>query len=210
MVQVADPTRRASRAGSIMLIAVVFVCGFALMSLEMLGARLLSPYFGSSIYVWGSVISIFLLALSVGYWAGGWLSTRRAKGWVLGMAILLAAGAFALVPSIAAPINERIFALEFPDRWGALLSATILYLLPSLLLGIVSPFAVRLATRDVANVGATAGLLYAISTLGSFLGCILTSFYFVLWLSVPWILRIMALMLATVAVVCCLMPHRKE
>jgi predicted membrane-bound spermidine synthase len=201
---------RSSRAGSALLMMVVFVCGFALMGLEMLGARLLNPYFGSSIYVWGSVISIFLLALSVGYWVGGWLSTWRADARVLGLAILLAAAGFALVPEITKPVNESVFNLELDDRWGALLSASVLFLLPSILLGVVSPFAVRLATRDVASAGASAGLLYAVSTLGSFLGCIATSFYFVLWMSVPWILRILAAMLVAVAVVCWVMPRREE
>jgi len=199
-----------TRGQFVLLMVVVFVCGFALMGMEMLGARLLNPYFGSSIYVWGSVISIFLLALSVGYWLGGGLSTRHPDARLLAAAILLAALGFLLVPQVAHGVNERVFDLGLDDRWGALLSATVLFLLPSLLLGTVSPFTVRLATREVRHAGAIAGLLYAVSTLGSFLGCILTSFYFVLWWSVPWIFRIMAAMLGAVAVLCWFIPGCKE
>lgn len=202
------PDRRILGA-SLMLIIVVFGCGFALMALEMLGARLLNPYFGSSIYVWGSVISIFLLALSAGYWAGGWLSTRRPDGRVLAVVIFLAGAGFALVPAASAPVNNYVFDLEIDDRWGALIGAAALFLLPSLLLGIVSPFSVRLATREVAYAGASAGLLYAISTFGSFLGCVMTSFYFVLWWPVPHILWYMAALLVVVAAVCWFMPRLK-
>jgi len=196
-----------SRFGSSLLAVVVFGCGFALMSLEMLGARLLSPDFGSSIFVWGSVISIFLLALSVGYWIGGSLSVWRPDGRVLAVTILLTAGAFALIPSVVRDVNEAIFDLDLEDRWGALLSATVLFLAPSLLLGTVSPFAVRLATREVGRAGASAGLLYSVSTLGSFLGCILTSFYFVLWFRVSTILMSMAAVLVVIAVLCWFLPR---
>jgi predicted membrane-bound spermidine synthase len=196
-----------SSLGSAVLIAVVFGCGFALMALEMLGARLLSPDFGSSIYVWGSVISTFLLALSVGYGIGGWLSTWRPDGKVLAVVIFLAAGLFALIPKLVRPINDAVFDLDLPDRWGALFSAAVLFLLPSLLLGIVSPFAVRLATRDVGRSGASAGMLYSVGTLGSFLGCILTSFYFVLWWHVSTILWCMAGVLAVTAVLACSIPR---
>ena len=185
-----------------MLMVVAFCCGFALMGFEMLGARLLAPYFGSSIYVWGSVISIFLLALSVGYWVGGWLSTWRPDGRVLAVTILLASGGFALVPVVAEGVNNYVFDLELDDRWGAMLGATVLFFLPSLFLGVVSPFCVRLATREVSRAGASAGGLYAVSTLGSFLGCILTSFYFVLWWPVPHILWYLAGLLGVVAVAC--------
>ena len=195
------------RRGKPLLLVVVFICGFALMTLEMLGARLLSPDFGSSIYVWGSVISIFLLALSIGYWLGGWLSVWRPDGRVLAVVILVTAGCFALVPRLVGPVNDAVFDLDLPDRWGALLSATALFLLPSLLLGIVSPFAVRLATHEVGQAGASAGLLYAVSTLGSFLGCITTSFYLVLLFGVSAILQTMAAVLAVVAVLSWLLPR---
>ncbi|MBN1346509.1 MAG: fused MFS/spermidine synthase [Phycisphaerae bacterium] len=190
-----------------LLIVVVFGCGFALMALEMLGARLLSPFFGSSIHVWGSVISIFLLALSVGYWVGGLLSVWRPSGRVLSVSIALSAVGFAVIPLVVERVNNAVFDLDVEDRWGALLSATILFLVPSLLLGIVSPFSVRLATWDVGRAGASAGLLYSVSTLGSFLGCILTAFYFVLWLEVSKILMYMAGLLAAMAVLSWFIPR---
>lgn len=199
----------AEKLSVVMLVVVVFVCGFALMALEMVGPRILARDFGSGIYVWGSVISIFLLALSLGYWLGGTLSVWRPRPWVLASVILSAGALFALIPFIDNAVSGEVFDLDLPDRWGALLCATTLFLVPSVLLGMVSPFTVRLATRDVKRSGAVAGLLYSISTLGSFLGCIVTSFYFVLWLDIPMILWCMAGALGAAAVLCWLMPMRR-
>ncbi len=195
------------RLRSLQLIVIVFGCGFALMALEMLGARLLSPDFGSSIYVWGSVISIFLLALSMGYWIGGSLSVRWPSGKTLGVFIFLAAVGFVIIPFAVRTLNDAIFDLELPDRWGALLSATTLFLPSSMMLGMVSPFCVRLTTREVERAGASAGVLYSVSTLGSFLGCIITSFYFVLWFKVSTILFVMAGVLVVLAVLAALLPR---
>lgn len=171
----------------------VFVCGWALMSLEMLGARLLTPYFGGGIYVWGSVIGVFLLALATGYSAGGRLSRARGTAGPLAVVIALSGGLFIALPWLNEPLNDRLFVAlvaEHPgaERWGSLLSALALFFVPSALLGVVSPYAVRLAARRLEAVGESAGALYAVSTIGSFLGCIFTSFYFILWWPVTWTL----------------------
>jgi len=78
--------------------------------------------------------------------------------------------------------------LDIHERWGSLFAATALFFVPSTLLGMVSPYSVRLVARSVASVGYSAGTLYAISTLGSFLGCLMTSFYFILWMGIRAIL----------------------
>ena len=188
------------------LACLVFVCGWVLMTLEMLGARLLAPSFGTGIYVWGSVIGVFLLALSVGYTLGGVLSKRFPSAWGLAGLLLPCALWIAVLPWVHRPVNDWIFDWWIVGRggheqWGSLMAALILFLTPSLLLGTSSPYAIRLAATDVASVGQRAGLLYAVSTLGSFLGCMVTSFYLIVWMGMDRILRFhaAALLLATIA-----------
>jgi len=166
----------------------VFGCGWVLMGLEILGGRMLSPDFGSGIWVWGSVISVFLAALSTGYFVGGLLSQRFPHG--LGLALVIIMAAISIIPvAIWHRAASGWFAgLCLHERWGSLFAAMTLFFVPSMLLGIVSPYAVRLVTADVASVGTKAGTLYAISTVGSFLGCLLTSFYLILWMGIGAIL----------------------
>ena len=90
--------------------------------------------------------------------------------------------------------------MDFHERWGSLLAATALFFLPSMLLGMVSPYAVRLVARRLSSVGTSAGALYGISTMGSFLGCLLTAFYFILWMGIRHILLLSAVGLFLVAV----------
>ncbi|MDH4241180.1 MAG: fused MFS/spermidine synthase [Phycisphaerae bacterium] len=170
----------------------VFGCGWVLMGLEILGGRMLSPDFGSGVWVWGSVISIFLAALSTGYFVGGLLSQRFPQGF--GLALVIVMAAISIIPvAIWHRTASGWFAdLDLHERWGSLFAAMTLFFVPSMLLGIVSPYAVRLVTQDVASVGTKAGTLYAISTAGSFLGCLLTSFYFILWMGIQLILFLSA------------------
>ncbi len=164
------------------LLAVVFFTGWAMMSLEILGGRVLQADFGNEIHVWGSIIGVFLISLAAGYLAGGKLSLRIVHPRVLAAA-LVASGLVVL----GIPFARRAISGSIADRlddgaWGCLLAATLLFFLPTALLGIVSPYSVRLGTRRVASVGDRAGQLYAVSTVGSFLGTIATSFYLVVWM----------------------------
>ncbi|MCG8413766.1 MAG: fused MFS/spermidine synthase [Pseudomonadales bacterium] len=171
-----------------------FVSGFCIMTIEMLGARILSPYFGGSLSVWGSIITIFMLALALGYLFGGRLSTRNPSAVTFAM-FFIAAGVFSLpVILFADPIMRPIFmAIEDP-RYGSLFAAIFLFFIPTSILGMISPYAVRLMVERQEHSGHMAGLLYFISTLGSAVGTLGTSFYFVLWFEVNQIL------LGTVAV----------
>lgn len=172
--------------------------GFFVMAVELLGGRLLAPSFGSSIYVWGAIIAVFMLALSIGYLAGGRWSTHSPSVRRLGM--LLVAAALATLPVIwcGEYLLDRI-AIAVPDpRFGSLLAATALFFVPTLLSGMVSPYAVRLLVDRQQNSGRHAGQLYFVSTFGSAAGTLLTSFYLVLYLEVN---RILYLMIAISVVV---------
>lgn len=158
---------------------VVFGSGAMLMALEMVGSRILAPHFGTSIFVWGSLIGVFLGALSLGYVLGGALSDRYPHPSGLA-AILAAAGAtVAVVPLAAGPVQLGLLGRDLGPRLGPLLACTALFFVPSVFMGMVSPYAIRLQARALDRVGNTAGRLYGLSTLGSIAGTILTSFYLI-------------------------------
>lgn len=161
------------------------VSGFVIMGVELIAGRMLSPYFGSSIYVWGSIISIFMLALSIGYLLGGRWSLKFPSLKRLG--ILYAAGGLLLIPLplVGQQIMEMLFMLIEDPRYGSLVASFILFLPATIVMGMIAPYAVRLLAINTAETGQTAGRLYFVSTLGSAVGTIITSFYLVLWLRLP-------------------------
>jgi MFS family permease len=159
-------------------IAVVVVCGWLVMEMEILGARMLAPYFGSAIYVtMGSVIGVFLLSLSVGYMLGGWLSGRKASQLILGLALAAAGACLCALPRLVQPLCDRLLDAGFSDEWGSLVAALALFGLPTVLLGMVSPTAVGWLTTRAERSGLNAGLVLAASTVASFVGTIVTAFY---------------------------------
>lgn len=172
-----------------------FVGGFVIMSLELLGGRALAPWFGASVHVWGSVIAVFMLALSVGYLLGGRLSQRRPSLGKLGMAFLAAAALLYPLVHAAEPAMAWIFERIEDPRYGSLAAALALFGAPTVALGVISPYAVRLLVDAVETSGRVAGTLYFVSTLGSALGTLATSFYFVLWFETNTIVAGLALAL---------------
>ena len=168
------------------------------MTIEMLGARILSPYFGGSLSVWGSIITIFMLALALGYLLGGRLSTRTPSG-VTYAFFFIGAALFSVPIILFADIIMNPIMINIEDaRYGSLFASIFLFFIPTSILGMISPYSVRLMVDREEHSGHMAGLLYFISTLGSALGTLGTSFYFVLWYEVNQILwgSVLSLMLA--------------
>lgn len=160
------------------------------MLVELLGGRLISPFFGSSIYVWGAVIFVFMLGLAIGYLLGGLYSRRNAT--IPKLAMLLALAALSSLPMVylADPLLNFLFDHVEDPRFGSLVSCLSLYLVPSIFSGMVSPMAVKILVGDGgAHSGQSAGFLYFASTVGSSAGTLMTSFYLVLWMDVNDILR---------------------
>ena len=167
---------------------IAFWSGFFVMGVELLGGRLLAPSFGSSIYVWGAIITVFMLALSLGYLAGGRYSLYRPSLRRLGMLLLIAAlTALPVLPLSGLPLENLSIALPDP-RFGSLTGAALLFFVPTFFSGMVSPYCVRLIVDTEETSGRRAGQLFFVSTFGSAAGTILTSFYFVLWFEVNDIL----------------------
>lgn len=161
------------------LLALAFCGGMASLGGEIAAARLLAPYFGASTIIWANTIGVVLVALSVGYWYGGRLADRRPNVASLSKVVLVAAALLALVPFVADPFLEAVIsafdAIDAGAFVGSLLAVLLLLSIPMLLLGTVTPWALRLAIDDVARAGQIAGRLYAVSTLGSLAGVFLSA-----------------------------------
>lgn len=165
-----------------LLILLVFVAGACSLAVELSASRLLAPYFGTSLFVWANLIGLILLYLTIGYYLGGRLADRYPRPAVLYLLTIIASVLIGLIPIISRPIlfwSLSAFATySVSVFYGSLVSVILLFALPMILLGCVSPFAIRLSVEQVVKSGRTAGQLYAISTAGSILGTFLP----VLWL----------------------------
>ncbi|MDR7415739.1 MAG: fused MFS/spermidine synthase [Armatimonadota bacterium] len=171
----------------------MFTSGGVLLALEIVASRVLAPTFGNSIFVWGSLIGVFLTALSVGYWVGGHVADRYPHHGVFCGLVFLAGLLVVPIPAVSPWLLDRIAQADVGPRTGPLLAATFLFFPASLVMGTVSPFAVRLAARTVQTVGNTAGRLYALSTLGSIVGCLAAAFWLLSILGVREIILVLGL-----------------
>jgi spermidine synthase len=156
------------------LAALVFGAGTGSLATEIAASRLLAPYFGSSTIVWANLIGIVLAGLAFGYWLGGRLADRRPQPRLLGLIVLAAAIWVAITPFVARPFLDAAVGNLDNASAGAVIGsffAVLLLFAPAVvLLGMVSPFAIRLAISDIETAGAVAGRFYALSTAGSLLG----------------------------------------
>jgi spermidine synthase len=166
-----------------LLMPLVFVSGMASLGVEFGASRLLAPYFGTSLYVWGVLIGLILIYLSAGYVIGGRLADRHPSDELLYQLTAWAGLWIGLIPLVSYPIllasQQGFKSLSVGLVAGTLLAVVLLFAVPVILLGCVSPFAIRLLLKDVATGGNTAGRVYALSTAGSILGTFLPVFWFI-------------------------------
>ena len=158
------------------LAALVFVAGMASMSLEFAASRILIPVFGSSIYTWGSLIGVILTGLSLGYHIGGKLADKNPSFLKLCLVIFSAGLYIIFIPFIAPALTTSFIQFVSDTQYASLFAVFTLLILPTFLLGIVSPYAIKLATRRLAELGNVSGNLYSLSTIGSIVGTFLTVF----------------------------------
>ncbi|HMK69357.1 MAG TPA: fused MFS/spermidine synthase [Xanthobacteraceae bacterium] len=163
----------------IIVYAAAFITGAIVMSFEMLGSRYLSPFFGSGIFTWASLISTVLAALCVGYFLGGALADRRPSLIVLAAIVALGSVYLLLLPAFAQPVLE-FFVWSIDDiKLGSLLAALAIMFFPVALLGTYSPFAIRILLSSRRHSGVVSGTVYGVSTAGSILGTLGTTFYLI-------------------------------
>jgi len=178
------------------------------MALELLSGRILAPTFGNSIYVWGAVITVFMVALSVGYLLGARLSLSAPS--LARLCAIHGLSGLLLIPILLfeLPVTDAIFAVTEDPRLGSLTASVILFFLPAMVCGAVSPVAVKLLVKDAHKAGFYAGLQYFFSTFFSAAGTLLTSFYFVLIFEVNQILMLLFAMTMIVATSAFLVSRR--
>jgi len=182
----------------------VFVVGTGSLGAEIAAVRLLAPYFGASTVVWANTIGIVLVALSIGYWLGGKFADRHPSIRGLCLLTLLAAGLLAIVPFAADPMLglavDALDSISAGAFLGSLIGVLVLVAVPVLLLGAVSPWAIRLAVQKVEEAGEIAGRLYALSTAGSLVGTLLSALVLIPLVGTRRTFLVFALAIAVVAV----------
>lgn len=186
----------------------VFISGAAVMLLEFAASRLLAPYFGTSIFVWGNIIGAILIALSLGYFIGGKLADRTPDLAVISRYVLAASVLVSLIPVfmmlLVVPLSELQTSFSFRLGFsiiGSFVAIVLLFALPVILLGMVSPFIIRIATKDIQTAGQVAGGLYAWSTMGSIVGTFASAFFIVPFLGSRETIFISAVLLALIGMI---------
>jgi predicted membrane-bound spermidine synthase len=166
---------------SLILTALVLIAGVVTMSLEFAASRLLIPVFGSSIYTWGSLVGVILTGLSLGYHVGGKLADKKNPTFMKFCSIIFSAGLYIVFIPFISPAVIGFSSSVAPviannSQYSSLLAIFTLLITPTFLLGIVSPYAVKLATKTLSKLGNIAGNLYSAATIGSIIGTFLTVF----------------------------------
>ncbi len=159
--------------------AAVFMSGAVLLGVEISASRVLAPFFGNSLFVWGSLIGVVLAGLAIGYWAGGTLADRAPAPLLLVGVLGLGGVAVLVIPLVDEPLLEAVVAWDPGPRLNPLLASVALFGGASVVLAAVSPIAIRLRARSLGTLGRTAGRLFAISTAGSIAGTLGTAFFLV-------------------------------
>lgn len=176
----------------------VVVSGLVTMSLEFSVGRILIPVFGDSVITWGSLIGVILSGLSLGYHLGGRFADKKDASFLKFCSIMFSAGLYIVLIPFLAPIIMGFSTSLFVSNssYASPLFATFMLLTtPTILLGIITPYAVKLATNKVSIVGKMAGNLYSLSTIGSIIGTFLTVFVLIPVFEIRYILFALGLTL---------------
>jgi spermidine synthase len=169
------------------------------MVIEMVGSRVVAPYMGTSLVVWTALIGIIMASLALGYWLGGVVSDKRPRISLLSRVIAAAALLTACMAVVSDPLLQVIARVLRNPYAGSVVGSLCLFAAPSLLLGMVSPFIVRLAMRNVRSAGSAVGSFSALSSAGSIVGTFLGGFVLIAFLSSQTILLLTAAVLGAVA-----------
>lgn len=170
--------REVQRLRPLWAITIVFLSNFCIMALELVAGRIMAPIVGVSLYTWTSIIGVILAGISLGNYLGGKLADRTASRGLLAMLFILAAAGSASILGTVQLI-EPLRALELPVIVGVLLIFTAVFLLPSTILGTISPIVVKLTLVDLNRAGDIVGKIYAAGAAGSIIGTFATGFYLI-------------------------------
>lgn len=178
---------------------VAFFCGAVVMAFEIVGSRMLGPYVGTSMFAWTSIIGVILLSLSVGYFWGGRIADMRPRADILSLFIFISALFIIITLVVKEYVLEILLRSIDNIHIVSVIASLVLFAIPSILLGMVSPFAVRIKMKSLEKSGSTVGNLYAISTVGSIVGVFLAGFFLIPTLKITNILMLLAIVLISVS-----------
>lgn len=179
---------------------IVFLSGALVMILELAGSRLLAPYIGTSLYVWTSLIGIILGSLSIGYWWGGLMADRYPEYRRMSLIMILSSVYIAIVSLFQGIFLSSLTQYISDIRVSAVIACIVLFAIPSVLLGMISPYAVKLKLHNLQTSGVAVGSLYALSTLGSIVGTFLAGFVLIAWIGSTMILFLISAILFALAI----------
>jgi len=178
---------------------VAFFCGAVVMAFEIVGSRMLGPYVGTSMFAWTSIIGVILLSLSIGYFWGGRIADMRPRADILSLFIFISALFIIITLVVKESVLEILLRSIDNIHVVSVIASLVLFAIPSTLLGMVSPFAVRIKMKSLEKSGSTVGNLYAISTVGSIVGVFLAGFFLIPTLKITNILMLLAIVLISVS-----------
>jgi len=173
-----------------------FISSACTLVIELIAGRIMAPYIGVSLYTWTTIIGIVLAGMSGGNFFGGFVADRYASRRTLGLIFVAGSVATLSILVITHALEGVTFGLSFLPR--IVVSIAAIFFVPSFVLGMVSPFVVKLALADLQRSGHTVGTIYAASTVGSIVGTFLTGFLLISWLgtrTIVWLVA--AFLLAT-------------
>ena len=176
---------------------VVFIASFCTLVIELVAGRIMAPYVGVSLYTWTSIIGVVLAGISIGAYLGGWIADRYPRSSTLGWLLFLSGiGAFSI-----SPLTNLVGGAEWQANLMTriLLITTLVFFVPSCLLGMISPVVVKLTLNNLEKTGNVVGKIYAFSTLGSILVTFATGFYLISWMGTRQILFTMGIILIVCA-----------
>jgi spermidine synthase len=179
----------------------VFVSGAVIMALELMGSRLLAPTFGDSIFVWGSLIGVVMTALSLGYYLGGHWADREPNYRNFSLILFTAGILIVLIPLSTPTILELVFVSGLGDMYGPILASLLILAAPTILLGMISPYSLRLSTEDIVSLGGISGSLSSINTIGSIFGTFFTVFFLIPLFGVREIILSLGIFLVIVSMI---------
>ncbi len=176
---------------------IVFAASACGLIIEIVAGRVLAPQIGVSLYTWTSIIGVVLAGISIGNYVGGMIADRYPSSTTLGI-ILLAAGVSSLAILPLVDLLSDVFS-GLPIASRIVLLTAALFLVPSLILGMVTPVVIKLRLKDIARTGNVVGRFYAVSTAGSILGTFITGFLLIQWIGTRPILLIVSFFLLAMA-----------
>lgn len=178
---------------------VVFIASFCTLVIELVAGRIMAPYVGVSLYTWTSIIGVVLAGISIGAYLGGRIADRYPRSSTLGWLLFFSGlGAFSI-----SPLTNLIGGTQFHTSLMTriLMVTTVIFFIPSCLLGMISPVVVKLTLNNLEKTGNVVGKIYAFSTLGSILGTFATGFFLISWMGTRYILLTMGIILIVSALI---------